>query len=154
MAANMLNKGGLIIFLKSIREDLPLVKSQTPSDHKQVSKPMMERITQVYTWPAHPPKGRDITINKGIYPALCKDETAKNSSLRGPVMTQHYQERNQQTRQDQADIDQRESPPKRHAHGIKIRDDLVKNKQGKKILTLKKDKSLRPDSWMIPERTK
>jgi len=48
-AANMLNKGGLIIFLKSIRGDRLLVKSQTPKDHKQVSKPIMEMITQVYT---------------------------------------------------------------------------------------------------------
>ena len=48
-AADMLNKGGLIIFLKSICGDLPLVKSHTPKDHKQVSKPIMDKITQAYT---------------------------------------------------------------------------------------------------------
>jgi len=44
-------------------------------------------------------------------------------------MAAHGQPRDQQTRQDQADINKRESPPKRHAHGIKIPDDLAENEQ-------------------------
>ena len=47
------------------------------------------------------------------------------------MMPQHDQGRDQQTCQDQTDINQREFPPKRHAYGIKMLDDLIKNKQGK-----------------------
>lgn len=65
-AANMLNKGGFIIFFKSIRLDFSLVTSQMPNDHRHRSKPMIEKITEVYTFPANGPKGKEIAINKGM----------------------------------------------------------------------------------------
>ena len=80
-AVNMLISGAFRIFLKSIRVVSSLVSSQTPKDHTHISNPIIENMIPALAWAAKVPKGNAATINKGRYPPLWKEATARKVLL-------------------------------------------------------------------------